>query len=367
MNAPLPLHPVLNFLDPAILLTAEYRLVSEFYGFRRARRSGVPLLNHILEGICILQRQGSSLETQRAFCLHPLVQADEDLKANLALVLQEVGPRDEGPRVLVLAMEYRNCANAYLSHKKLGKEGVPLSPLPEVNQMLIADKVQNYRDFFFYHRKTHPKARRLNRYFLDWLHALGVPPGSPEYKRLTQDLPEQQRLWLNPLPLKLRPTEESESFRIFGPEETGLPLGQHPGAFGVQRKHHVHEGVDLYCPAGTPVHAVEGGVVVAVLPFTGPQVGMPWWQDTMVVMVEGESGVVAYGEVQSHVEAGQRVQAGDLLGQVVQVLLVDKGRPMSMLHLELHKSGARACPEWKTLETRPETLLDPTPFLLAAV
>lgn len=367
MPAPLSLSPVLSRLDPDILFTPEHRLIRVFYGERRARRSAVPLINHIQEGLLILQRLGASLATQRAFCLHPLLQADEDLKSQHALVLESVATQEEGAWVLMLAMEYRNCANSYLSHHELSKEGVPLSPLPEVNQMLIADKVQNYRDFLFYHGKTHPNAQRLHRYFLDWLEGLGVPPGSAEYERLAKDLSEQRHVWLNPLPLNLVTTDQSESFRYFDSDETGLPIGQHPGAFGVQRKHHVHEGVDLYCPTGTPVHAVEGGMVVAVKPFTGPQVGMPWWQDTKVVMVEGATGVVAYGEVESHVVEGQRVQAGDMLGHVVQVLRENKGRPMSMLHLELHTHGARDCPEWPTPAERPATLLDPTPHLLDAV
>lgn len=174
-------------------------------------------------------------------------------------------------------------------------------------------------------------------------------------------------MWTNPLPFALIPCPTDRTSFTSG--STGLPMGAHPGAFGVRRKHHFHEGVDLYAPAGTPVRAVESGAVVAVMAFTGPAAGLPWWLDTSVVLVEGATGVVAYGEIEPAVAVGQELQAGDTVGQVVRVLRNDKGRPTCMLHLELHTHGARATPEWYADSGRPQTLLDPTPYLaeLAAV
>lgn len=169
--------------------------------------------------------------------------------------------------------------------------------------------------------------------------------------------------WVRPIPLTLEPTTDSESFRTQGPGVTGLPVGQHPGAFGVVRKHHIHEGVDLYCPSGTEVCAVEDGEVVAVLPFTGGKAGLPWWLDTEAVLVEGASGVVLYGEVSAAVKVGASVKAGDPIGHVVRVLRNDKGRPTSMLHLELHVPGTRALVEWYANAPRPPSLLDPTVML----
>jgi murein DD-endopeptidase MepM/ murein hydrolase activator NlpD len=170
--------------------------------------------------------------------------------------------------------------------------------------------------------------------------------------------------WCIPIPFRLVPTSDSMSFQHMAEGETGLPLTGHPGSFAHVRKHHTHEGVDLYCPEGTPVHAVETGYVVAIIAFTGAAVGSPWWHDTVAVLVEGESGVVVYGEIIPRATVGSQVQAGDLIGNVKQVLTKDKGRPMSMLHLELHKKGARDAPAWET--QRPDTLLDPTSFLLEA-
>lgn len=145
---------------------------------------------------------------------------------------------------------------------------------------------------------------------------------------------------------------------------TGVPLAPHPGAFGVERKNHTHEGVDLYCPEGTLVDAVEEGTVVAVIPFTGALATppSPWWHDTWAVLVEGPSGVVVYGEIRPAVKVGDPIKAGWTIGWVKQVLKEDKGRPMSMLHLELHRSGTRDAYAWE--DERPESLLDPTPFLL---
>lgn len=180
--------------------------------------------------------------------------------------------------------------------------------------------------------------------------------------------------WHTPIPYKLKRTQDSMSFQTMGVGETGLPLAPHPGAFGIQRRFHWHEGVDLYAPAGTPVLAVESGVVVAIVPFTGKiatgidhntgkMVPLDWWHDTYAVLVEGASGVVLYGEIASHVKVGQKLVAGEILGVVIKVLKKDKGRPMCMLHLELHDHGTLTNECW-TSPAKPETLRDPTPYLL---
>lgn len=172
--------------------------------------------------------------------------------------------------------------------------------------------------------------------------------------------------WRSPLPFELVPSSDGLSFETLAPGRTALPLAPHPGAFGVVRRHHVHEGVDLYCPEGTPVLAVEAGQVVAVEPFTGPAAGLPWWLDTWVVLVEGASGVVAYGEIDPAVAAGMSIAAGTQVGTVRRVLRHDKGRPTSMLHLELHCQGTRTCPPWELGRPQPGSLRDPTDHLLKA-
>lgn len=143
---------------------------------------------------------------------------------------------------------------------------------------------------------------------------------------------------------------------------TDIPYDVWPGSFGAARKYDVHTGVDLHCRPGQIVVAVEDGVVSNVVWFTGQNADSPWWNDTRAVLVQGESGVVCYGEVAENVEVGQRVKAGDEIGKVVQVLKKDKGRPTAMLHLELYTE----CKEpvwWRHGEEKPANLLDPTEYL----
>ncbi|MEZ4394347.1 MAG: hypothetical protein R3A48_25015 [Polyangiales bacterium] len=152
----------------------EYEAIAAHYGDRAARRSGVALMNHIDEGLAVLADLGAHDEVWRAWCLHPLFQLDEALPESFS----DLARRSESARVLVLAMEYRNTANACLArHEPASPEAIARSPLPEVNAMLVADKVQNAKDFILYHRGTHPRTESLERYFHHWLARLGVSRG----------------------------------------------------------------------------------------------------------------------------------------------------------------------------------------------
>lgn len=156
--------------------TTEYKLIAKHYGDRVAKRSQVPLINHIDEGLVVLDRISATDNSKKAFCLHPLFQADADLKENWYLA-QYVEPH-----VLLLTMEYRNIANAYLSDKMDAPYDIPikLSPLFEVNEMLIADKVQNRKDFITYHKATHDRSGQLDLYFKLWLEALDISEATYE-------------------------------------------------------------------------------------------------------------------------------------------------------------------------------------------
>jgi len=163
----------------------------------------------------------------------------------------------------------------------------------------------------------------------------------------------QQRNWFFPI-------------KDFGGE---VPIFPHLGAFAVQRKFHNHEGVDLYAPEGTSVYPVEPGTIVAIDNFTGPAVGSPWWNDTMCVLIEGKSGVVVYGEITPNqsLHIGQEITPDKEIGKIKQVLKKDKGRPMSMLHIELHVPGTQESVEWTVGSKKPESLLDPTWLLVASI
>lgn len=142
-----------------------------------------------------------------------------------------------------------------------------------------------------------------------------------------------------------------------------VPTDDHPGSFGAQRKYDIHTGVDLYCRLGQPVVVVEDGEVISATWFTGSKADSPWWNDTRAVFVKGKSGVIGYGEIQETVVAGQKVKAGEQIGTVLRVLKKDKGKPTTMLHLELYSDTTKHI-WWRLGEEQPEPLLDPTWHLL---
>jgi hypothetical protein len=91
---------------------------------------------------------------------------------------------------------------------------------------------------------------------------------------------------------------------------------------------------------------------------------MPWWNNTRAVYIEGNTGVFNYGEIQEvpGLKVGDMVKEGQIIGSVLTVLKKFKGRPMSMLHLELYDHGyTDTWGEWKIGEPKPEHLQDPTP------
>ena len=124
----------------------------------------------------------------------------------------------------------------------------------------------------------------------------------------------------------------------------------HPGAFAAERKFDIHTGVDLYCPQHHPISAVEDGLVVEIEKFTGEHVDSPWWNNTWAILIQGDSGVILYGEVKPRedLKVGDRVKEGESLGHVLRVLKKDKGRPMDMLHFELYDWGTRESVWWNT-------------------
>jgi len=150
----------------------EYEAVSAFYGTKKSKRSAVPLMAHIDEGLAILDAIGATERAKRAYCIHPLVQDDADLARSYAAGLSLIS---EDATVLALALEYRNIANATLSMRSLKSEAdITLSPLDEVNDMLRADKVQNWKDFATHHRATHARGAELEQYFRRWHARLGL-------------------------------------------------------------------------------------------------------------------------------------------------------------------------------------------------
>lgn len=147
----------------------EYDLIKSFYGSSCAKRSGVPLINHIDEGLEILNKIGATELAKRAYCIHPIIQSDADFVNNLNLLESIDG------RVVALATEYRRVANAYLSRRIINSiDEIELSPSKDVNDMLIADKVQNKKDFDLYHKGKHERSNELTEYFNNWFKRLNI-------------------------------------------------------------------------------------------------------------------------------------------------------------------------------------------------
>ena len=152
------------------------------------------------------------------------------------------------------------------------------------------------------------------------------------------------------------PRRGDQCFIPFNPE--------HPGSFGAVRKHHRHEGIDLYAGQDEFVFNMVDGHVVAVIPhFTGPEAGSPWWNTTGAIMVEDNQGVWLYGEIRyvRGLHVGARLRPGEIIGTVEAVLKQDKGRPMAMLHLERYDRNVRThVGSWGVGVPQPEGLRDPT-------
>lgn len=147
----------------------ELELIKVIYGKRIAKRSKVPYMNHITEGLDYLDVMASSDMAKRAYCIHPIVQMDEDLVNNFHMLSEIDG------RVMTLAMEYRRVANAYLSPRIIKSiDEIELSPLEDVNDMLKADKLQNEKDFRKYHLGKHPRSKELEQYFHNWFKRLDL-------------------------------------------------------------------------------------------------------------------------------------------------------------------------------------------------
>ena len=150
-----------------------YEIIEKYYGNKITNRSNVHLINHIDEGLAILENIFATQEAKEAYILHPMLQDDAALLENF---------RNPGilynthPSVLILAMEYRKTAMAFLpkdlNEIALNKPfGPVLSVLKDVNDMLIADKIQNQKDFYLYN-STIENANTLKRYFAMWIDVL---------------------------------------------------------------------------------------------------------------------------------------------------------------------------------------------------
>lgn len=171
------------------MLGHHFEMIEDFYGDERAERSGVLKIRHIREGLAVLNEMPDIAEvTKAAYCIHPIIQSDADFLAEL----QNRNLQHARSDVLMLAVEYRSVANSYLSkdywnflsdHIARVELVMKLNLNNHVAHMLIADKIQNCKDFERYNQDVE-NAGTLHHYFRDWLHLLNVE--EDDYQRMVE-------------------------------------------------------------------------------------------------------------------------------------------------------------------------------------
>ena len=149
-----------------------------------------------------------------------------------------------------------------------------------------------------------------------------------------------------------------------------LPVGKyHPSGFGAKRPGSFHAGVDLFCAHNQTLASVEEGIVIAIQDFSKQQKNRPWFNRTRVVLIEGESGVVAYCNVQERkgLQVGDLVDAGEVIGKVVRLNKKRRRKNKCMLHIELYTQETSRRVVWSYNFPKPPQLLDPTNHLVGII
>lgn len=83
-------------------------------------------------------------------------------------------------------------------------------------------------------------------------------------------------------------------------------MGQH----GEPRITHVHNGIDIAVPVGTPIRAIADGAVVVV----GPSSGYGYWVGINHGLVNGNKVSSEYGHLSKWVvNSGQKVKQGQII------------------------------------------------------
>lgn len=133
--------------------------------------------------------------------------------------------------------------------------------------------------------------------------------------------------------------------------QKSIPESGQPGSFWENRGDRRHAGVDIYAPAGSPVVAIEGGLIQSIRPFTSPS-AQPYWHPTLEILIKTNSGTFhRYAELEKTlVKQGEWIETGMKIGKVGSVLNpqgVSENSPdyvknliqakhFSMLHFEMY-------------------------------
>lgn len=153
-----------------------FQQISRYYGAAKTRRTRLPLINHIVEGVVLIHQLGGSPGVADAFCWHPLIQSDATYVDALTEIRRYYNLNTNG-QVLVNVLGYRDAANRWLRGSVSEDNQPKQHPLADVNIMLMADKIQNRKDFENNEAQfTAEHVSSLHYYFDSWFSVLGISP-----------------------------------------------------------------------------------------------------------------------------------------------------------------------------------------------
>ena len=151
----------------------------------------------------------------------------------------------------------------------------------------------------------------------------------------------------------------------------GLPLGKsNPSGFASKKKYGYHTGVDIICNVNDIVTSVEDGIVTSITNFSRDYTNKkPWINMTKVILVEGESGLIVYGNIKPKkgLRVGDLLDIGDEIGKVMPVYKKHNKTTTAKckLKIEWYKPGTIKRLSWRYDGYKPSSLLDPTPMLIS--
>lgn len=141
-----------------------YSVIEKYYGSAKAKRSGIPYINHIDEGCGILYLLNASSNAKEAFMLHPIYQNGDNTRYFFNILSVD------------LAKNYAYIANQFLRQYYKNIHSTVLEEClkcENIKHMLIADKIQNYKDFKN-NINRYEERRDIEEYFLWWFDTLGI-------------------------------------------------------------------------------------------------------------------------------------------------------------------------------------------------
>ncbi|BBI90576.1 hypothetical protein HYO65_gp184 [Tenacibaculum phage PTm1] len=167
------------------------KIIMEAYGDKRTKRTNVPYMNHIFEGMQVINHFKNKytfyeLKTALfAYILHPIFQAFDNNHKQVVDKYINFLKSD----VIFNSVSYGHEANSYLRYHYQDGKDLTFNKYenPIVGLALIADKIQNFKDLeLWYGNSTHEHYDDLEAYFNVWLQNLGI--SEYDYKKLRNNL-----------------------------------------------------------------------------------------------------------------------------------------------------------------------------------